>query len=59
MGESMLINTTTTGVDFQAKTFQLSDGSVVNCLIYDTGGQEKFKSINSQYYRKANAILLL
>ena len=49
----------TAGVDFFIKTFQLSDGSVVNCLIYDTGGQEKFKSINSQYYRKANAILLL
>ena len=49
----------TAGVDFFIKTFQLSDGSIVNCLIYDTGGQEKFKSINSQYYRKANAILLL
>ena len=49
----------TAGVDFFIKTFQLSDGSVVNCLIYDTGGQEKFKYINSQYYRKANAILLL
>ena len=49
----------TAGLDFFTKTFQLSDGSVVNCLIYDTGGQEKFKSINSQYYRKANAILLL
>ena len=49
----------TSGLDFFTKTFQLSDGSVVNCLIYDTGGQEKFRAINTQYYRKANAILLL
>ena len=49
----------TIGVDFVSKTFQLSDGLLVNCLIYDTGGQEKFKSINTHYYRKANAILLL
>ena len=37
----------------------MSDGSVVNALIYDTGGQEKFKSINKSYYNKANAILLV
>ena len=49
----------TQGIDFFTKTFQLSDGSAVNCLIYDTTGQEKFRAINTQYYRKANAILLL
>ena len=59
MGESMLINTTTTGVDFQAKTFQLSDGSVVHCFIYDTCGQERYNSINETYYRKADAALLV
>ena len=37
----------------------MSDGSVVNVLIYDTGGQEKFKSINKSYYKEANAILLV
>ena len=37
----------------------MSDGSVVNVLIYDTGEQEKFKSINKTYYKNANAILLV
>ena len=59
MGESMLINTTTIAVDFFAKTFQLSDGSVVHCLIYDTCGQERYKAINESYYRKADAALLV
>jgi small GTP-binding protein len=37
----------------------LSDGSVVNCLIYDTAGQERFNSINETYYKKADAVLLV
>ena len=47
------------GIDFFAKSFQLSDGSVVNCLIYDTAGQERYNSINESYYQKADAILLV
>ena len=38
---------------------QLSDGSVVHCLIYDTAGQERFNSINETYYKKADAVLLV
>ena len=59
MGESMLIETATSAIDFYAKTFQLSDGSVVNCFIYDTCGQERYKAINQSYYRKADAALLV
>ena len=47
------------GVDFLSKTFLLSDGSVVNCLVYDTCGQERYHSINESYYRKADAVLLV
>ena len=46
-------------MDFIPKSFQLSDGSVVNCFIYDTCGQERFNSINESYYRKADAVLLV
>ena len=46
-------------VDFVPKSFQLSDGSIVNCLIYDTCGQERYNSINETYYRKADAVLLV
>ena len=59
MGESMMIDTTTMAIDFVAKSFQLSDGSVINTLIYDTCGQERFNSINESYYKKADAILLV
>ena len=49
----------TMSLDFIPKSFQLSDGSVVNCLIYDTAGQERYNSINESYYRKADAVLLV
>ena len=55
----MLIDTETSAVDFLSKTFQLSDGSVVNCFIYDTCGQERFNSLNESYYKSADAALLV
>ena len=50
---------TTVGFGAYSKTFQLTDGSVVNCFILDTAGQEVFKSLTVTYYRQADAILLL
>ena len=47
------------GVDFFPKTFQLSDGSIINCLIYDTAGQERYKAITETYYKRADAVLLV
>ena len=41
------------------KSFQLSDGSIYDCMISDTGGQERFRAINETYYRRADAILLV
>ena len=40
-------------------SFQLSDGKVVNCQLWDTAGQEKFHSLNLKYYKDADAILLV
>ena len=56
-----MVNNTiaTISVDFVVRTFQLSDGSVINCFIYDTAGQEKYNSICKSYYRKADAVLLV
>ena len=54
-----MINTTTLAIDFISKTFQLSDGSVINCLIYDTAGQERYNAINESYFKKADAALLI
>ena len=58
-GQSSIESFSTLAVDFVIKTFQLSDGSVVNCIIYDTCGQERYNSINESYYRKADAALLV
>ena len=47
------------GGDNFIRTFQLCDGSIINCMIYDTAGQERFNSLNLTYYKKADAILLV
>ena len=40
-------------------SYQLSDGSLVNVHILDTAGQEKYKSLNEKYYKKASCCLLV
>ena len=50
---------TTNGVPQSFNNFQLSDGSLVNVAIMDTSGQERFRSLNSQYYKSADGILLV
>ena len=47
------------GGDNFIRTFQLCDGSIINCMVYDTAGQERFNSLNLTYYKKADAILLV
>ena len=37
----------------------MSDGSVINCLVYDTCGQERYNAINESYFKKADAALLV
>ena len=49
----------TLGFDGFTRTVQLSDGSLINCQIFDTAGQERYNSINVNYYRMAHAILLV
>ena len=54
-----LINVATIGIDHCFSSYQLSDGSLVNVKIVDTGGQEKFRALSHQYYRNANGCLLV
>ena len=55
------VNNTISTVGFNNlnKTVQLSDGSLINCCLLDTAGQERFEAINTQYYKKADAVLLV
>jgi len=49
---------TTIGVDFRFKTITVQD-KVVKLQIWDTAGQEKFKTITSSYYRNAHAVMIV
>ena len=58
MGNPFVVESPTI-FDYSSNTFQLPDGSYVNCEILDTGGQEKFDSINRQYYQRADCCILV
>ena len=49
----------TCGLDYYPLTYKLSDGSLLNVHIRDTCGQERYDSINEQYYKTADGILLV
>ena len=48
----------TIGLDFQSKNVQI-DNQDIHLLLYDTAGQEKFRSLIPMYTRDANIILLV
>ena len=47
----------TIGVDFKVKTFEL-EGKRVKLQIWDTAGQDRFRSVTQSYYRGAQGIAL-
>jgi len=48
----------TIGVDFKTKILDV-DGKRINLSIWDTAGQEKFRSLTSSYYRGTQGIILV
>ena len=51
-------NVPTIGVDFKIKTIEI-DGRRIKLQIWDTAGQEAFRSITRSYYRGAAGALLV
>ncbi|EAY14102.1 Ras-like GTP-binding protein RYL1, putative [Trichomonas vaginalis G3] len=49
---------TTIGIDFKVRKVTIDDAKV-KLQIWDTAGQEKFRTITKAYYRGANGILLV
>ena len=49
----------TNGMEYYPVTYLLTDGSIINVHIRDTCGQEKYDAIWTQYYKKADGILLV
>ena len=55
-----VFNTTyisTIGVDFKIKTMDFRD-KTVKFQIWDTAGQDRFRTITASYYRGSNAVIL-
>ena len=48
----------TIGLDFHSKNVEIN-GNTVRLLLYDTAGQEKFKSLIPMYIRDANIIIVV
>lgn len=49
----------TLGIDFgQKKHTVKSDGSEVSIKIWDTAGQERFRTLTTNFYRKADGIIV-
>ena len=48
----------TIGLDFHSKNVEIK-GKTIRLLLYDTAGQEKFKSLIPMYIRDANIILVV
>ena len=49
---------TTVGIDFSVKMFRFDD-KLVKVLIWDTAGQEKFRTVATPTYRNTNGIMLV
>ena len=49
---------TTVGIDYQSKIIRYHNRDI-EMQIWDSAGQEKYRAISKQYYKKANGIILL
>jgi len=50
--------TATIGVDFRVKKLSI-DGKPYRLLLFDTAGQERFRTLTSSYYRNAQGCILV
>ena len=49
----------TLGIDFKQKKLKLKNGQEVRLRIYDTAGQERFKSVAVSFIKKAEGVILI
>ena len=53
------IHMSTIGLDYKLKNVQLDNGKIVKIQIWDTAGQDRFRSITKNYYKGAHGIILI
>lgn len=58
-GYSCVERTPTIGVDFISKKHKLDDGTIIRVNLWDTAGQEAFRSIIRSYYRDISGAIIL
>ena len=58
-GTYSLSQKSTVAVEFATKIVQLKEGGYIKAQIWDTAGQEQFKSLVSQHYRKATGAIFV
>ena len=58
-GKPSVLSLPTIGNPNYFTTYKLTDGSLVNVHTLDTAGQETFKSLTENYYKKADCCLLV
>jgi len=51
--------TSSIGVEFKVKSMIIDENTAVDLQIWDTCGQEKFRTLTRQYYRESNAVILI
>ena len=49
----------TVGFDLKYKTLKLENDEEIKIVIHDTAGQERFKSLSTNYIKKADGVLLI
>ena len=49
----------TIGLDYRLKTMKLKNGTDVKLQIWDTAGQDRFRSITKNYYKGSQGIILI
>ena len=49
----------TIGLDYRLKTMKLKSGKEVKLQIWDTAGQDRFRSITKNYYKGSHGIILI
>ena len=53
------IHMSTIGLDYKLKNVQLDDGKMIKIQVWDTAGQDRFRSITKNYYKGAHGIILI
>ena len=50
---------TTIGLDYKLKIVKLDSGKTIKVQLWDTAGQDKYRTIAKNYYKGSHGILLL